>query len=254
MVFSSTISNNNLYCTAVIPKTLLDLQIAKKQAPLKNIALISAIAGILMAVFFSLKTYLPIYKLYKAIKMEKSTGDIKGFNELTNINDVLINTINENRRIGYIIQDVTKLIREQMLLMFLTGDINNIRDINNLMSAAQLNLPGPFFTVMRIPLPQGVTPQVHTDIARTIQESIVWHPGSVYALAMEQEPGITIICSLGPGPDLRSYQERLALNIQNLISSKFSFEVSVCMGKVYNNIALINKSYRRLRRRLKRRH
>lgn len=245
LVFNGAGRNKDFQVVTVIPKTEFELLIAVKQVVMKKIALIVGTAGIAMVLFFAVRTYMPIYRINKAIEKYKVNSANKKYNELESIQDALLNAINENRRIGYYVQDVIKIVREQLLCMIINGDINkcNVKNLDDLLIASQVNLPGPYYNVMCLFLPRGVSHNVRQDIVRTIQQNIVWHPGSVFALCIENSSYITIVASLGPGTDLRIFQERLASTIHEILLHKFGLEGTIFVGKAYNDIFNINKSY-----------
>jgi len=116
--------------------------------------------------------------------------------------------------------------------MIINGDINkcNVKNLDDLLIASQVNLPGPYYNVMCLFLPRGVSHNVRQDIVRTIQQNIVWHPGSVFALCIENSSYITIVASLGPGTDLRIFQERLASTIHEILLHKFGLEGTIFVG------------------------
>ena len=245
VVSSSTLYNGDLRIITAIPETEFDLHIAKRQTVLRQITLVVAVVGILIIIFFTFQTYIPIYRLNKAIQNDEMYTGEKRNNELVNINNILLNTIDENQSIKYIMKDVTERVRQQLLLMLLNGNINNnnAKILYDLMAVSQINLPGPHYNVMCLFLPQKITPYVRSEIAKSIRQNVIWHPGSIYAFPIEQVSSIAIIASLGPGPDIRIFQDRLAATIHDILSVRFDLEGTVCAGKVYDNILNINKFY-----------
>jgi AraC-like DNA-binding protein len=243
---SVELTNYPVSILTLIPKGDIDRYITERQREIRLVTVIVGIGGMLIVLWFTLRAYLPIYRLNRILQnVPGRRGGTHRENELTQIGAVLQNILQENQRVTGLMQDTIRHMQEQFLLILLNGSAGSDihENMGDLLSVLQINLPGPEYTVFCLCLSAGVPTHIKNEISRLIRQNVVWHPGAVYPLALNSLPHITIVVSLGPPlNEYKTTQEEFGEKVQSLLAVH-RVEATLFGGGIYGSLLEIDKSY-----------
>jgi AraC-like DNA-binding protein len=209
------------------------------------IILAVGMAGIALVVFFAMRAYLPIYHLNRILRnVPAQPGEGRAENELVHIRSVFQRILRENQRITGLMQDNIRYMQERFLAILLNGDVGSgiYENLEDLLSALQLNLPGPHYTVFCLYLAEGVPYHIKDEISKLIRQSLVWHPGAAYPVNIASYASIPIVVSLGPRiSGEEKGREEFAGALHGLLALH-SIEGTVFGGGVYGDLRNIDKA------------
>ena len=238
--------SNDLIFETEIPVKAIEQFIIIKQRNIRIIIFGVGIVGIILVIYFALKTYMPIYHLNRIFQSELNQKEDNSVdNELVHIGSLLGNILQENQRISSLMQDNIKYMQEQFLLILLNGDVSGRinENLGNILSVLQLNLPGPRYTVFCLYLTYGIPLHIKNEIVKYIRQSFVWHPGAVYPVNITSLDSIPIIVSLAPQiSNEDNIQNEFAVSLHKLLFS-LGYEGTVSGGGIYDDLIDIDNAY-----------
>lgn len=201
---------------------------------LADVLLVITIAG-----FFARNTYKPLQKISEKYRDEKMLPDIlHSNNALEEIDNILDSALKNCVVIAQQLEQQKELLKRQILRMLLNGSY--LLDIKQYLDKLNLVIPGPFFFVMSIQLPQQV---VNDEILSMLQGELeeltsVEDDEYLYVVYEQEQMQVWVICSFA---DIDKEKE-IAEYVEETVES-FIEDIHLGIGRVYESLGKISASW-----------
>lgn len=239
--------NSGITFITLMPTDQFLKKVVEMRILIFEIALLLFVFGIGMAFTMSFNNYRPIRKLSEALKQQWLVeGEKPGRNEIEDIRSRVEYTIHQNQSMTAQIKSQIPLISDQLLTMLLKGNIQDRAEFDNLISAAKLSLAGPYYCVVVLSWKDKTDNKVSTETRDDFLKELRRHlnqSAKGCILELFQEGVIAFILNLSDENTAKSEQAEFAMKIQEFFSDYFETTVTLGIGKAYNEIVYVNRSY-----------
>ncbi|MCQ6561650.1 helix-turn-helix domain-containing protein [Paenibacillus mendelii] len=206
------------------------------------------IAGLAIILAFSLMHYRPIRRLRQVLGSFEPNGRIGGSasrsNELKWISDTLETAMEDHRDLVHQIKVQRPYVRDQFVHRLLKGDYRSGEELDQILNSLQMPLTGGYFFVLLVsmhhcptlPAAKRIQLQQYLEVGQeqgTIRLGVEMMPNKVFA----------VIVQFKAEGELKQDQREIAMNMIQAISDRFGFSPSIALGRVYEQIQHMNRSY-----------
>ncbi|MBN2565091.1 MAG: helix-turn-helix domain-containing protein [Candidatus Eisenbacteria bacterium] len=210
-------------------------------ASVMGVLLVSALVGIGMA----LRIYKPIERLtayaatsYKGTKIRRSAD------ELNYISSVLTETMDANEHLNRRLVTQLTLVQELALLKVVRGQITRRDDVDAMLSANDIRLPGPDVGAVVVSIEGERDGRDMDSLLPLLRGSLDTAPGlcAYYCLGLDRRQAVLVInAARDDGRHL--LMEGIARICTSTLTERAGAEADIGVGRFYGDRLLLNKSF-----------
>jgi two-component system response regulator YesN len=212
------------------------------------------VIGMMMAVMFSIRNYRPIRKLAKVVHAKGTAHPLsKRGDELDVITEAFDLIAKENESLSAKLKSQAGLLKERYILALLDGKLTGQTSVEALRFASGLKLDKPYFAVLLFliddydaftrsysPPMQNVLKYSFVKMLEDLAENI----GHGFGVEYLQQRGVALLLNMdAPEQDLTKRLIAMAEKAVELFKQFYRLTVTVGIGGVQHEIALVHKSF-----------
>lgn len=201
---------------------------------LADILLVITIAGL-----FARNTYKPLLKISEKYRDENMLPDaLNSGNALEEIDNILDATLKNCVTTAQRLEQQQELLKRQILRMLLNGAY--LLDVKQYLEKLNISIPGPFFYVISILLPEyamedGMLSKLQKEVEELTSEEDAEY---LYAVYSQENGQLWVICSLEDSDKEKEITEYVKETIESFID-----DIQIGVGNVYGSLGKISASW-----------
>lgn len=211
------------------------------------------VLGLALAVAFASSNYKPVKNLVKTIKGQyKNINLQKSTDEFALINNTLSEFANENKNLMHKLKSKSALMREQMFMNLLKGNIEAPEQLEALSDVISLKTSGSYYAVLIFLIDNYI--EFKNNNSKSMQdlfkfsiinviEELSSEIGSGYGLDLMNDYGIALVICMEQENRMEQCLYEIAFRAMEFFRQNFTFSLTVGIGGIQEDILMVHQSF-----------
>ena len=209
-----------------------------------TIVVVTFFIGIVMTYLMSIKRYSPLKLIVSGLTSKDPKIGTKGNNEYDVIQTALDTAYERNALLSDQMDNQRPLIKDQCLLRIIGDSDYDEEGLDYLMKSSNLELEAREYFVAVLSIKgeaSFVTKQI--ELVSGLVEELSFPGGRGYGVELVRDPRIAVVFCLFHAENGSELQREVSEMINDIIMKAYQFKVDIGIGRIYENISLLNNSF-----------
>ena len=209
--------------------------------------------GMSVSVAFSIRNYKPIRNLIRMLNHRAGGFSLpQKKDEVAFIHEAIGKVTRENEGLLYELKSQARILKEKYILAFIQGKVKTRKQLDEMLRFSNLQLDKPYFAVMQLFIDdyhrfvqeQGEFMQESLKYAlMKVTEELSQEIGGGWGAEYLDDRSIVVLLNIEePYAEMR-YLRELAEKVRQFITKHFHFTVTVGIGEIYSDVAMVRQSF-----------